>query len=161
MLIFLGCDCFEGGRGGRVGCVCVCVCVCGGGGGGGRVTYLSLVPSDVIPADLTNTGRDQRDQSRNHHDAVPPTDQVSGLPTPYLCVCVCARGGRGGVVLVPSDVIPTDLTNTGRDQRDQSRNHHEHRAATGGAVPPTDQVSGLPTENAMFVCVCVCVCGLF
>ena len=104
MLIFLGCDCFEGGRGGRVGCVCVCVCVCvwggGGGGGGGRVTYLSLVPSDVIPADLTNTGRDQRDQSRNHH---------------------------------------------------------EHRAATGGAVPPTDQVSGLPTEHAIFVCVC-CVC---
>ena len=81
-------------------CVCVCVCVCGGGGGGGRVTYMSLVPSDVIP---------------------------------------------------------TDLTNMGRDQRDQSRNHHEHRAATGGAVPPTDQVSGLPTENAMFVCVCVCV----
>ena len=88
-----------------------------------------------------------------------------------MCVCVCGGGGGGGRVtymsLVPSDVIPTDLTNTGRDQ---SRNHHEHRAATGGAVPPTDQVSGLPTENAMFVCVCVlcvcvlcvvCVCGLF
>ena len=92
-----------------------------------------------------------------------------------MCVCVCVCGGGGGeggggggcvwgggggrvtyMSLVPSDVIPTDLTNTGRDQRDQSRNHHEHRAATGGAVPPTDQVSGLPTENAMFVCVCVC-----
>ena len=87
---------------------------------------------------------------------------------PYLCVCECVcvdcfEGGEGGggggggrvtyLSLVPSDVIPADLTNTGREQRDQSRNHHEHRAATGGAVPPTDQVSGLPTEHALFVCV--------
>ena len=78
-------------------------------------------------------------------------------------VCVWWGGGGGGggrvtyLSLVPSDVIPTDLTNTGRDQRDQSRNHPEHRAASNVAVPPTDQVSGLSTEHAIFVC----VCGLF
>ena len=57
------------GEGEGVGLWCVCVCVWGGGGGGGRVTYMSLVPSDVIPTDLTNTGRDQRDQNRNHRFA--------------------------------------------------------------------------------------------